>query len=83
MEKKPKRGRSRIRNAADAYAYIAAGSHPDERLRRKNRCMAAGHIPNDFTNRFFNHFGFLDNDKTNKNDVAKYWRTGKPDPTGF
>jgi len=80
MEKKPKGSSRSIRDESDARAYIAAGAHPDERTKRKNRCIANGLIPNDFTNRFFNHFGFLDNDKTNKNDAAKYWRTEQRGP---
>jgi hypothetical protein len=83
MEEKPKRRSSRLRNADDAVAYIAAGKDADERIRRKYRCIALGLIPNDFTNRFFNHFGFLDNDKNNQNDAAKYWRTEQRDPSGF
>ena len=61
MEKKPKGGSRSIGNANDARAYIAAGAHPDERLRRKQRCIENGWIPNDFSNPFFNHFGFNDN----------------------
>jgi hypothetical protein len=83
MEKKPKGGSRSIRNAADARAYIAAGAHPDERLRRKQRCIENGWIPNDFTNPFFNHFGFNDNGKTRTNETAKYWRQNQRGPHEF
>jgi hypothetical protein len=83
VEKKPKRRSGGDRAPADARAYIEAGSGPEERIKRKNRCIAWGLIPNDYTNRFYNLLGFNDDGKPKQNEVQKYWRKEQRDPTGF
>jgi hypothetical protein len=84
MEKKPKDGFSGVNDEPSSRAYIAAANCFEDRERRKYRCIEAGYLPNDFTNAFLNHFGFIIYDKKPKDyDLKKYHRTEQSDPTKY
>ena len=84
MEKKQKDAFSSVNDEPSAHAYIAAASCFEDRERRKYRCIEAGFLPNDYTNAFLNHFGFIIYDKKPVNyDLKKYHRTEQKDPLQF
>jgi hypothetical protein len=84
MEKKPKDGFGSVNDEPSARAYISAANCYEDRERRKYRCIEAGFLPNDYTNAFLNHFGFIIYDKKPVNyDLKKYHRTEQSDPTRY
>jgi hypothetical protein len=81
MEKKPKDTFGGVVDEPSARAYIAAANCFEDRERRKYRCIEAGFLPNDFTNPFLNHFGFLLYEKKPKDyDLKKYHQIEKRNP---